>query len=116
MWSGSSLEVIRSIPKWQVIDHACAQCLGRLLMRQVGNLLEYRCSECDATGSGSHESLCWCGVEVKNHGKVFECVLNDHKSPTLLNQVLVAERRVEKAAVEPRQIRTANARESCFFD
>lgn len=90
--------------------------MGRLLMRHGGKLLEYRCSECDATGSGNHESVCWCGVETKLHGKAFECIVNDQKNPAVLNQVLVTERLVEMAAVAPRQIRMANSRETSFFD
>ena len=85
-------------------------------MRKSGNLLEFRCSECDATGTGTHESMCWCGVDVKTYGKAFECVLNDQKTPALINQVLVTERRIEPVVKEPRQIRTASSPEFNFFD
>ena len=72
----------------EVTDHACRHCFGRLL--KDGDLV--RCAECGAHVHGDVEELCWCGVSVGEHGKVFECVKNTEKSPMNPQEVVVRER------------------------
>lgn len=70
---------------WVLTDHACRVCMGRLLESNG----VHRCAECGATTEGPVEDACWCGVEVPNHGKPFECVRNPIPGR---NEVMVKER------------------------
>lgn len=72
---------------WQLTDHACRVCMGRLLASGT----THRCAECGATTEGPVEDACWCGVEVPNYGRPFECVRSDGRG----NEILVRERTVE---------------------
>lgn len=101
---------------WKLVDHACKSCMGRLVSRKVGRREEFRCCECGQTALGSHDALCWCGVEVRTHGKAFECIVNDAKSPALLNEILVAERKITPAVIpQPKTVKSAFAPEYDFI-
>lgn len=79
--------------RWSLVHHACRHCMGRLLQRQhADGTTEHRCCECGASVQGDHSGLCWCGVEVGVHGKVFECVPNPQRTPAKPQEVLVRER------------------------
>ena len=78
---------------WEISDHSCKHCMGRLLRRQLVDGTEtHRCCECGASEPGDHTKLCWCGVEVRGHGRVFECYRNREQSDATPHEVLVRER------------------------
>lgn len=82
---------------WVVVDHLCTVCMGRLLVRRISpNISEVRCSECDERRTGSELALCWCGVEVGQYGRMFECIPNPNPRPELRNMILVREKPVQK--------------------
>ncbi len=78
---------------WNLTNHACRHCLGRLLTRQVDVVkVETKCAECEASVTGEHEALCCCGVECGSLGKVLECYVNDHAGKSIPQAILVRER------------------------
>lgn len=78
---------------WDLIPHACKHCRGRLLRREnPDGAVVVRCAECGASAAGEHDALCYCGVEVRGHGRVFECIENPSVSPAMPQQVLVREK------------------------
>ena len=93
---------------WELTDHACRHCMGRVLRRvNPGGGVVVRCCECGASAVGGHDQLCWCGVEVRGHGSVFECFRNEKVSMTTPQEVLVRERKFIKAP-EKEAVRRAN--------
>ncbi|MDD2934723.1 MAG: hypothetical protein PHO76_12640 [Methylotenera sp.] len=82
---------------WEIVDHACRHCLGRLVrsVKCEGSVV-HRCCECGASEDGGNENLCWCGAEVLGHGKVFECFANPNKSMSTPQEILVRERPIIK--------------------
>lgn len=78
---------------WELTDHACRHCMGRVLHGESDAASVHRCAECGETAQGEHDSLCYCGVIVKGHGAVFECYPNPNISATTPQEVLVRERR-----------------------
>lgn len=52
---------------WELIDHMCRLCYGRLLRRNDGQGRQViHCAECDAEVSGQVEHLCVCGARTPN--------------------------------------------------
>lgn len=91
---------------WEFTDHACRHCMGRILRRVNPNgVVVTRCAECGASVVGEHDGLCWCGVEVRGHGSVFECFKNVNVTMATPQEVLVRERKIVKAPekVTPRR-------------
>jgi hypothetical protein len=80
---------------WKLVDHCCAECLGRIVVRRFNDRHEYRCADCGHVGYDSHEAVCVCGREVRGMGAVFECFVNKEKSPALPNEIMVREREWE---------------------
>lgn len=79
---------------WDVTDHICTACNGRVLKRsRDGELVEVRCSNCGAIGEGKPESLCWCGFKMRagSAAQRFRCVPNDHKTPEMPGEIEVRE-------------------------
>lgn len=97
---------------WELTDHACRRCFGRVLERvgpgEGGELrAEFRCAECGATATGQVEAACCCGAEERTDGRGarmfarslgLECVRNPEPTDELPLQVLVRQRWVERAA------------------
>lgn len=78
---------------WELVDHACKICSGRILRRVNADGTEvHRCCECGESKPGGHEVLCWCGAEVRGHGFVFECFKNKDVSLNAPQEILVRER------------------------
>lgn len=44
---------------WSLCDHVCRECLGRILIRQIGDTTQALCADCGAEATGDHKSL-WC--------------------------------------------------------
>ena len=78
---------------WELIDHACHHCAGRIVKRvnDEGELL-HRCTNCGTEVVGKHSNLCWCGVEVGRYGVVFECFVNPAKSLSMPQEILIREK------------------------
>jgi hypothetical protein len=83
-------------PHYQLIDHVCKHCMGRLLTRQIddSNLktLEIKCADCGASAVGNHEKICCCGIDAGSYNKPFECVVNPQATPEFPSQIIVRER------------------------
>jgi len=47
---------------WEITNHVCRRCLGRLLKSG----LTVRCADCGATVKGAIDQLCACGVKTAN--------------------------------------------------
>lgn len=83
---------------WEFTDHSCRHCMGRVMRRVNENgTVVVRCAECGASAVGEHDALCWCGVEVRGHGSVFECYRNTNVSMSTPQEVLVRERKIVRA-------------------
>lgn len=82
---------------WQVEQHVCRACFGRVLSR-AGNLGRrvYRCACCGIEQEGRSVSvLCACGIKLrtgKGHGGQqdagIRCVANRDRSPENLSEVV----------------------------
>lgn len=84
---------------WEFTDHACRNCMGRVMRRvNPDETVVVRCAECGASAVGEPNALCYCGVELRGHGTVFECFRNPTLSITTPQEVLVRERKVDRPA------------------
>lgn len=82
---------------WEVADHSCRHCLGRVLIRtKHDGSATARCAECGKRAEGDHELLCWCGAEVNGHGHIFECFRNPNLTAASPQEILVREKPVPK--------------------
>lgn len=73
---------------WELIDHVCAACFGRLLARNG----VYRCSNCGAAADVL-KSVCACGIRLNaGKGKTkdagIRCVKNKHISPEFPGEIV----------------------------
>lgn len=88
--------------EWEIVDHACRHCMGRLVVRQNEEGQSFtRCCECGAEVLGGHDALCWCGVEVRGESHVFECFRNLRQNMEVPQEILVRERRVVRVPERP---------------
>lgn len=91
----------RASAGWELTDHACRHCMGRVLRRvNPDGVVVVRCAECGASVAGDVESLCCCGEEVRGHGAVFECVRNPKVSSAVPQEILVRERPLVRMAAK----------------
>lgn len=88
---GASKLTASDNPTYRIIGHCCSVCMGRILERRSGGVVEYRCSECGATGHGTHESICCCGTDVNGFKNILKCVPNHLKSPSSPSEITVIE-------------------------
>lgn len=75
---------------WQITDHVCRTCFGRILSRVREDGVEVvRCSNCGAEAEGSVTALCSCGMRLRTgkHAGV-RCVRNKDKSASLPSEVV----------------------------
>jgi hypothetical protein len=77
--------------EWKIEDHACAECLGRVVSRrsETGGDRIYRCAECEVEAAGEVNSICCCGAKIGEKNASVRCVRNDRRSPGH-NQAVVA--------------------------
>jgi hypothetical protein len=79
--------------KWELTDHACRYCLGRVLRRERSSAeVEVRCAECGKTAQGEHTALCCCGADCGTLGQALECIRNPHANEANPQEVMVRER------------------------
>ncbi|WP_431860189.1 hypothetical protein [Azospirillum sp.] len=77
---------------WDITDHACRICFGRILSR--GDV--FRCCNCGAECRGEVEGICGCGAGVpppkkgkrRPKGK-FRCAKNPHRSAADPNEISI---------------------------
>lgn len=85
-------------------DHLCRECGSRILEADDGLFI---CSMCGSTGK-THIDVCFCGSEIRQIGKVFECVKNPSPNPVMPAQVVIRERlvlnepEIKQSPVKPR--------------
>jgi len=90
--------------KFEIIDHLCLSCMGRLLRRRLqGRKPRYEivCSNCQDTHivEGDEPLKCWCHKQVGSHGEIFECFRNTDRR-IVKNFILVREKPVVMAVPE----------------
>ena len=83
--------------RFEIIDHLCLRCLGRLLRRRLpGRKPRYEiiCSNCQETSlvEGDEPINCWCHKTAGMYGKIFECFKNSKPCTSLPNVILVREK------------------------
>lgn len=66
---------------WNLTDHVCHRCFGRLLIRQTAGGTLVRCANCGAERIGSPTDLCCCGLKVRNQDAGLRCQRNPRPSP-----------------------------------
>lgn len=77
---------------WQISNHACGNCFGRVLQRAVGGVVvEARCAECGNGVQGPVEQLCACGMACGDIGYVLKCVRNPTVTKENPHEVLIRE-------------------------
>lgn len=55
------------VEQWEVLDHVCRLCFGRLLRRiDTDGKPIIRCADCGTRVSGRVENLCMCGAKLSN--------------------------------------------------
>lgn len=96
---------------WQLADHACRHCFGRVLQRKVrGRVVAVRCAECGAHEEGDHTAICCCGAAIGALGKLLECFRNPAVSKAVPQEILIRERNSEKSKSRA-QSKPVNVRE-----
>lgn len=82
---------------WQITNHACRHCLGRVLQRVSRSVVvEVRCAECGKSEDGPVRMLCACGADCGDLGHALECFKNPNVTDEIPHEVLVRERPAEK--------------------
>lgn len=78
---------------WTITNHICRVCMGRVLKRAtIGGPAVYRCACCGVEGTGSHSSICTCGMTWRK-GKAainagVRCVENPERSPECMSEIV----------------------------
>lgn len=86
---------IRQVAGWEITDHLCRNCYGRILERtkQVsdGFVKEVRCSNCGFSATGGHARICWCGYKMPGTGRNagLRCTKNDSPTPEMPGEIVV---------------------------
>lgn len=76
---------------WELTDHVCRVCLGRVLRRKVPGGWVNRCADCGAEMAGKVENLCACGAKLKTGKNAgFRCRANpDGSTPESPAEIVV---------------------------
>lgn len=100
---------------FNLTDHACSSCFGRILERAKGEGPRFRCAECGATSNAAMQALCCCGVSVGGKPGL-ECIKNPVRSPAAPQEVVVRQRppRRREARVQDKDSAMGRVRE--MFD
>ncbi len=79
--------------KWELTDHACRHCFGRVLKRErQDGVVEVRCAECGKKVLGDHAAICCCGADCGAMGRALECIRNPQVNEANPQEVMVRER------------------------
>lgn len=79
---------------WEVTDHACSVCYGRVLRRvDADGKVIVRCSNCGVAAEGNVKEICWCGYRMPVGKKVqrFMCQPNENPTASFPAEVEVVE-------------------------
>ena len=89
---------------WEIVDHVCGQCRGRLVRRRPDDddarEWLYRCTNCGTVGVGEsrgHPKICACAIRVgankKSPGREVgvHCMVNPAPSPEMPCEIVVGE-------------------------
>lgn len=81
---------------FRLTDHACVQCMARILERPDGaGGVVYVCSNCGNEAPGlageTHPSNCMCGAKLGNRDAFLGCVRNPNPRADLRSLILVCE-------------------------
>jgi hypothetical protein len=78
-----------SRPKhWEISDHICRFCLGRVLHRGA---TVFRCADCAATADAA-DRICACGVREKSGRPLgLKCVPNQNRTPAMPFEIVIGE-------------------------
>ncbi len=93
---------------WEITDHACRVCLGRVLMRRTfDGKRVYRCACCGIEREGhSAASVCCCGIKLRQgHGQMdsgIRCVPNPERTPENMAQIVAVQVNAPAAEKTPR--------------
>jgi hypothetical protein len=88
--------VAAAVSGWELVDHACKSCLGRVLQRRHRDgTIDVRCAECGMSAAGGASEICCCGADCGTAGHVLECFRNPEITPAVPQEVLVRERLIE---------------------
>lgn len=96
-----------AVTGWDLVDHACHHCLGRILMRRhKDGTVEARCAECGAHSRDGIREVCCCGADCGKLGHVLECFRNPEVTQSVPQEILVRERlvvdrRTDRARANP---------------
>lgn len=70
---------------WELVDHVCRICFGRLLERDG----VVKCSNCGAELRGHVRDLCCCGLKLKTGKNAgIKCVRNKNISPEFPGEIV----------------------------
>lgn len=65
---------------WEITDHVCRNCLGRVLTGTRDGVKVSCCAECGLESKGGPKSICCCGVKAKDGRNAgFRCIKNPAK-------------------------------------
>jgi hypothetical protein len=93
---------------WDITDHACRRCLGRILSRHTdGGETVVECANCGLTAVGDPATICGCGMKRGKYAQL-RCVRLDRPVPGVAAQVVVME--VEQPAERQGASMDQNAR------
>lgn len=78
--------------KWELLDHVCGTCFGRLLSRPADDgMCVFQCSNCGTTIISLRvEDICACGIKV-NPGATevkIRCLKNDNVTPKVPSVII----------------------------
>jgi hypothetical protein len=74
---------------WNITNHVCAACLGRVLSSDDG--MTCRCSNCGLEKTRIKD-LCCCGMRLKsNRDAGIRCVTNPNRTPEMPAEIIATE-------------------------
>jgi hypothetical protein len=78
-------------PFWQMTDHCCRACFGRVLYRETFDHRHvYRCAQCGVEREGKGTvSICCCGIKLKGGKDAgVRCTVNGERSPEFPSEII----------------------------
>jgi hypothetical protein len=87
-----------SKPFYQLTDHVCRGCFGRVLMRETFDHRRiYRCAQCGIPErAGKNETVfCCCGIKLKGGKDAgVRCKVNEDRSSEFTSEVMAEQEKV----------------------
>jgi hypothetical protein len=78
--------------RWELTEHCCAGCQGRVLRRVARGQEILRCADCGIAGQDDVRAICMCGTKL-NNGKLLglKCLPNPALSAVSPFEIIAAE-------------------------